>query len=384
MFIKQNYRIYPTKSQQKILNEWIGCGRFIWNYMLNLNIKTYNETGKFVFYNEMANMLPKMKKTSDYIWLKETPSQGLQQKVQDLDTAIKGCPKFKSKKFDESGIRFHDFKIQGKKLYLPKIKSPIKIIIDRELLGKPGLITVKKDKIDNYYISITIDVGNTYDIIPDITNIISPIGIDIGVKTFAVTTDGELIENPKFLRKQEKKLAKTQRKHNKKIIGSNNREKSRYKLAKLHKKIANQRKDFIKQNAVMIAKLHDFVAVENLNVKGMIKNHKLAKSIIDVSFGSFISELQWQCKKRGKFFYKIDRWFPSSKTCCNCGNIKEDLTLNDRIYVCPKCNHTMDRDLNASINILIKGLNDNNIQIPQELRKYTPTRYYEETLVSSE
>ena len=149
----------------------------------------------------------------------------------------------------------------------------------------------------------------------------------------------------------------------------------------LHKKISNQRNDFIKQNASMIAKLYDFVSVENLNVKGMIKNHKLAQSIVDVSFSSFLQELEWQCKKRGKIFYKVDRYFPSSKTCHCCGNINSNLTLSDRIFKCPKCGMEIDRDLNAAINILTKGLISNNI--PLERGKFTPIRY-ETTLVDSE
>lgn len=390
MFLKQKYRIYPNKKQESIINQWIGSSRFIWNYMLSLNIEHYKENKKFIFGYDMNNMLPKMKKQEEYSWLKNTPSQGLQQKCQDLDTALKssfrndnrfGFPKFKSKKTDESGIRFNDFKIIDNKIYLPKIKKGIKIIIDRELLGKPGLITVIKDNCNCYYVSISVNVGNMFDKQIDKNEIKSAVGIDVGIKEFITTSDGEVVENPHFLKKQNKKLKKKQRELSKKNKNSKNREKAIYKVAKLHKKISNQRNDFIKQNASMIAKLYDFVSVENLNVKGMIKNHKLAQSIIDVSFSSFLQELEWQCKKRGKIFYKIDRFFPSSKTCHCCGNINSNLTLSDRIYKCPNCGIIIDRDLNASINILTKGLKDNNI--PLERGKLTPIRY-ENTLVFSE
>ena len=390
MFIKQKYRIYPNKKQESIINQWIGSSRFIWNYMLSLNIEHYKENKKFIFGYDMNNMLPKMKKQEEYSWLKNIPSQGLQQKCQDLDTALKsslrndnkfGFPKFKSKKTDESGIRFNDFKIIDNKIYLPKIKKGIKIVIDRELLGKPGLITVIKDNCNCYYVSISVNVGNLFDKQIDKNEIKSAVGIDVGIKEFITTSDGEVIENPHFLKKQNKKLKKKQRELSKKNKNSKNREKAIYKIAKLHKKISNQRNDFIKQNASMIAKLYDFVSVENLNVKGMIKNHKLAQSIVDVSFSSFLQELEWQCKKRGKIFYKVDRYFPSSKTCHCCGNINSNLTLSDRIFKCPKCGMEIDRDLNAAINILTKGLISNNI--PLERGKFTPIRY-ETTLVDSE
>ena len=374
MYIKQTYRIYPDKHQQSIINQWIGSTRFIWNYMLEQNIQSYKENGKFIFGYDMSNMLPKMKKTTEYSWLKNTPAQGLQQKCQDLDTALKasfkstssrkGFPKFKSKKTDESGIRFNDFKIRGNKIFLPKIKKGIKIVIDRPLLGKTGMIVVKKDKTDCYYVSITVDVSDMYDYTMPVEDVKLAVGIDVGIKEFAVTSDGEVIQNPHFLKKQSKKLASLQRSHSKKKICSKNREKSRKRLAKLHKKIANQRNDFLKQNASAIAKLYDFVSVENLNVSGMLKNHKLAKSLIDVSFCSFLQELHWQCKKRGKIFYQIDRFFPSSKTCSCCGYINPYLSLSDRTYVCPICENKIDRDLNSAINILNEGLRNTNILIP--------------------
>ena len=221
MFIRQNYRIYPNKDQQVILNQWLGCARFVWNHMLELNIKSYQETGKFVFAYEMHKMLPQMKKQEETSWLKNAPSQGLQQKCQDLDTALKasfktaenrkGFPKFKSRKTDESGIRMADYKIKDGKLFLPKIKSAIKIKIDRNFLGKPGMITVKKDRTECWYVSFTVDVGSRYDYRMPIADIETAVGIDVGIKSFAVTTDGEVIENPRFLKRQMKKLKRRQR-----------------------------------------------------------------------------------------------------------------------------------------------------------------------------
>ncbi len=393
MFIRQNYRIYPNKDQQAILNQWLGCARFVWNHMLELNIKSYQETGKFIFAYEMHKMLPQMKKQEETSWLKNAPSQGLQQKCQDLDTALKaffkttenrrGFPKFKSRKTDQSGIRMADYKLKDGKLFLPKIKSAIKIKIDRNFLGRPGMITVKKDRTGCWYVSFTVDVGSRYDYRMPIADIETAVGIDVGIKSFAVTTDGEVIENPRFLKRQMKKLKRRHKELSRKQKGSSNREKARIRLARLYKRISNQRKDYIKQNASAIAKLYDFISVEDLNVSGMVKNHCLAQAVMDVSFGMFINELEWQCRKRGKHFHKIDRWFASSKTCCHCGHVKGDLSLSDRTYECPACESKMDRDLNAAINILNKGLSDCNIKIPQELGKYTPARN-EAAMVASE
>ena len=281
----------------------------------------------------------------------------------DLDKAIKqsfpksknrkGFPNFKSKKRDESGIRFPVFKFEGNRIVLPKMIGGSKDKMERPLLGKKSSVTVYKDKIGRYFVSIVVFIP---DIIEPVTEINSAVGIDVGLKSFAVTSDGEVIDNPKFYKRSENKLAKLQRQHSKKLKGSSNREKSRLRLAKQHKKVANQRKDFINQVASSIAKNNDLIAVEDLNIKGMVKNNSLAKSIHDIGWGMFLTALEWQCFKRGKHFVKISRWFPSSKTCSSCGGYKDDLVLNDRVYVCPDCGFEIDRDLNASFNILQEGL----------------------------
>lgn len=367
MYIRQNYRIYPTKLQQLTLNQWLGQGRFVWNYMLSLNIATYDRDKKFVFGYDMNNLLPALKKQPDTCWLSEIPSQCLQQKCQDLDTALKqsfkknqnkkGFPKFKSRKFDESSIRFPNFKFEGNRIVLPKMKGGIKIKLHRPLLGKKEAITVSKDKIGRFFVSILVKIDDQIKYVEEINN---AIGIDLGLKSFAVTSDAEIIENPKFYRKAEKKLVKIQRSHSRKQKGSSNREKARVKLAKTHKIITNQRKDFCNQVASSIAKNNDLIAIEDLNVKGMMKNHNLAKSVADVSWGQFISALKWQAHKRGKYLVEINRWYPSSKTCSCCSGHKADLTLTDRVYVCPDCGFEIDRDLNAAINILQEGIRQHN------------------------
>lgn len=330
--------------------------------MLNLNITEYNENKKFIFKYDMNNLLPSMKKQEGTSWLKEIPSQCLQQKCQDLDTAIKlsfksntnknGFPKFKSRKTDESGIRFPEFIIQNNKIVLPKMKLGIKITFYRELLGEARSLTIKKDKTGCYYASITVKIPDV-EIVKEIKSVV---GIDLGLKDFAMTSDSEVIENPKFGRRYEKQTNKLQRSHSKKKKDSKNREKARIKLARKHKSITNKRRNFLHQKAAAITKNNDLIVIEDLNVKGMLKNHHLAKSISDVSWGSFTIILKWHCEKRGKHLVRVDRWFPSSKLCSCCHNKDTDLKLSDRIYNCKECGLTIDRDLNAAFNIRDEGI----------------------------
>lgn len=365
MFVRYNYRIYPNKEQQVKLSSWLGQARWVWNYMLNLNMETYEQTQKFVFCFDMNNLLPNLKKQEETSWLTEIPSQCLQQKCQDLDTALKasfksktnrkGFPKFKSRKTDSSGIRFPIVKIEENRLILPKIKEGIKIKLHRDPIGKIGASTVYRDAVGAWYVSILCKIPDEYYEAP-VDNIESVVGVDLGLKEFAITSDGELVRNPKFLRKSEKKLKQAARKHSRKKKDSSNRNKARVRLAKVHKKIRNQRKDFVHQISSSITKDYDLVAVESLNVKGMVKNHNLAKSISDAGWGMFVSALEWHAFKRGKHIVKVGQFYPSSKTCSNCGEKKTDLTLADRTYSCEPCGYEIDRDLNAAINIKTEGL----------------------------
>lgn len=362
MFIRQNFRLYPNKAQSKQISQWMGQARYVWNKMLEKNIEEYDTNKKFVFAYSMNKLLTEWKKEEDKIWLKECPSQVLQQKCQDLDTALKnkfkynnGFPKFKSKNTDKTGIRFpQGVTFSDSKIMLPKMKSGIKLVKHREFLGEPGAVTITCDAVGDFYASVLVKVSDDFfpELVKDIKN---SVGIDVGLKTFVTLSDGTTIDNPRFARTIHDKMKKLQRRHVRKQRSekknSNNREKARIKVAKLHRKIARQRKNFINQNAALIAKEYDLITVEDLNVAGMMKNHKLARSIQDVGFTSFLIALEWQCKKRGKHFHKISRWFPSSKTCSECGSIKQDLTLADRVYHCHECGHEIDRDLNAAINI---------------------------------
>lgn len=374
MKIRQKFRIYPNNEQQRILDQWIGCARFVWNKFLEKNNERYKADKKFVFYNEMNTLLTQLKRDKEYEWLNGAESTSLQQKLRDLEKALKDSspkkknpkkyPNFKSKKTDDSGIRITNLRghFQDGKIHLPKIDSLIKVVFHEPLKGKPSSVTIIKDKCGCWFVSYVVEWGCGVEQIQP-SDVKNCVGIDLGVKTFAVTSDGEIIERPKYLRKSEKKLKKLQKKHSKKHKTTKNRERCRKRLAKQHKRVANKRKNFIKQTASSIAKMNDVIVCEDLNVKGMVENHHLAKSISDSGFGMFLVELEWQCKKRGKIFHKISRWFPSSKTCNCCGYINKGLTLNEREWTCPQCNSILDRDYNASMNILEQGLRDLKINL---------------------
>lgn len=364
MFLRYNYRLYPNKGQQAKLNSWLGQARFVWNYMLKCNIDSYNRDQKFIFEFDMNNKLPELKKNEETLWLKEIPSQCLQQKCQDLSTALKSCgkskssrkgfPNFKSRRTDTSGIRFPKVKVEGDRLVLPKLKEGIRIKLHRPIIGSIGATTIYRDVVGHYYASILCKVEDSY--IPTPIEVNSVVGIDLGLKEFLISSDGELIENPKYFRKSEVKLKRAQRKHSRKKKASKNRNKARIRVAKVHRKIKNQRKNFVGQLSSSIAKDYDLIALESLNIKGMIKNRCLSKSISDASWSMFVSSLKWQCLKRGKTIVHVGTFFPSSKTCSCCGEIKTDLKLSDRTYECSSCGFEIDRDLNAAINIRKEGL----------------------------
>ena len=390
------YRLYPTKEQKPILDNYLGSDRAIHNWGLELNIKNYEETKKFIFFNDLCKRLTELKKTKKYEWLKDIPIHILQNSLKNLSDNLgsfkklgKGFPEFKSKSKREDSFTLtdpHDFKIlfDEKKLKIAKlfkIAGLIKVVYHKPLPGKVKRITISKDKVGNYWMGCCCELENSF---PEkVKEIKNAVGCDLGIKDCLITSDGEVFENKKFLKKSERRLKIHQRQLSRKQKGSKNREKKKHRVAKDHKKISNQRVDYVRQTTSSIAKNNDLVVLETLNVKGMLQNHKLAKSLSDVSLGAFIREMEWQCKKRGKYLIFIDQWFPSSQTCSNCGFVnKEVKNLAVREWDCPQCGYHHDRDLNAATNILHEGLrkaiNDEVInfrQIPQELRKFTLVRY---------
>jgi len=365
----QNYsykiRLYPTIKQKILLNKHFGCVRFIWNYFLDQKNKFYLEnkekdTKHYLTLNECGSKLVGMKKQEEYSWLKEVNSQSLQQTQLYLEGAFinffkykKRFPKFKKKNGKNSFTCLQGNKIKNNKLQIPKFLEGIKFKGHKNIkFDKICNVTISKTKTNKYFASVCVEkeVGQ----LPKNGSII---GIDLGVESFLVDSNGNKISSPNFYKQAESKLKKLHKQYSKKQGGSKNQEKARLKLAKCYEKITHQRKDFLHKLSTKLINENQVICLEDLNVKGMMQNHNLAKSIQDVSWSEFTHQLQYKASWYGREVVKIDRYFPSSKTCNKCGWIKNDLTLNDRNWVCPQCSFHLDRDLNAAKNILNQGLN---------------------------
>jgi len=362
-------RLYPNKEQQNLLNNHFGACRFIYNAALNYKKTMYSDykikLSKFDIINELIDV----KHDSNFQWLNEVKAECLQNTIDSLDSAFKGFyrgngyPKFKSKRSKQSFLQKQCFRIcenTNKIIFLgSKIKFRCSEINAHELqTSKIKRITYSKDNLNHYYASILIE--NNKDLtLPKLSN---EVGIDLGLKYFLITSDGEFVENPKFFRKSEKQLAKQQRFLSRKVKGSSNRNKQRIKIAKIHKKISNQRNYFLHEVSNKIIDENQVIHLETLAVKNMIKNHKLAKSIADASWSTFVNMLKYKSQWYGRELHQINRFSPSSKTCSECGWINVDLTLADRIFKCEDCGHVQDRDLNAAINIknFSNQINNNN------------------------
>lgn len=355
------YRLYPNKEQQTLMAKHFGCVRFIYNYMLAYKTKIYETNKKNINKFEMCSIVAQMKKQEEYVWLKEVNSQSLNVSIYNLEKAYthffrdkKGYPRFKSKYTKQSFAcpQFVTIDFENNKINLPKFKTPIKCIFSRTFEGKIKTCTIKKTKTNKYFISILVDDGLPEPIKPRITKETS-IGIDLGIKDFAILSNGNKISNPKLYRNNEIRLKVLQRRLSKKVKGSKNRDKARLKIALLHEKIHNQRKDFIYKAIRWLFDKNqaNTFCLETLNTSGMIKNHKLAKSIQDVSWSMFNQILEGKCNLEGKNILRIGRFEPSSKTCSNCGYIFKDMNLRIREWTCPICNSHHDRDINAAKNI---------------------------------
>jgi len=350
------YRILPTKKQEEFLLQCGGNARFLWNYVLKINQDYYKETGKFKFYHELAVSLPKLKE--EYPFLLESFSQSLQMVLRQFDKALKdsfkkekGFPSFKKKMLlNDSFTCPQKWRLGKGFVFIPKI-GEVKWLKHRAMQGKPKSITISQDG-DKWYCSVLCE----YNINDEEKNLDNVVGCDVGLKEFATLSDGTIISNPKHTKKYENKLAKEQRKLSKKQKGSKNRFKQRLKVRKIQNKIRDTRKDFLHKTSNSIAKNYDGIAVEDLSIKGMMRNHRLAKSIGDVSWSEFSRQLEYKCRWNFKHYIKVDRFFPSSKTCSNCGCIQE-MPLSKRIFDCPDCGIALDRDLNASLNIRNIGFN---------------------------
>jgi putative transposase len=352
------YRIYPNKEQTELLNKHFGSCRFVFNYFLNLKMNTYKQEKKNLNNNYLSSLLTLLKKEQNYSWLNEINSQSLQASLKNVDVAydrffkkISQYPKFKSKN-DKQSFKVPQFlTIENDLLYLPKFKKGIKINIHRDFKGKILYGTVSKTPTGKYYVSITCK----QEYIP-FEKTGSIIGIDTGIKDLAILSDKTVYENKKVLKKRIKKIKYKQRQLSKKVKGSKSRIKQRNKLAIEHEKVVNIRKDYLHKVSTEIIKNHDIICIEDLSIKNMMKNHKLAQAFSDASLGTFYDMLEYKASFNEKKIIKIGRFFASSKTCSKCNYINEELTLKDREWTCKGCGTLHDRDYNASINIKNEGL----------------------------
>lgn len=368
MIKSYKYKLNPNDTQRIFFEKSFGCTRFVYNWALNMRIEAYQKDKTRLGWVDICKMLTKLKKQEETIWLNDVSTMSLQSSIRNMDAAFtrffrekKGFPKFKSKKEPRKSFQF----VQGVTIDFERnrIKFPkvgwVKFFKNRTFEGKIGTVTVCKTATGKYYVSLLVDDGNA---VPNKVPIEydTTIGIDVGIKDFAVLSNGQVFQNPKYLEKAEQRLKVLQRRFAKKKKGSNRREKARIQLAKQYEKVRNCRSNFIHQVTSRIVRENQTIIIEDLNIKGMVKNHNLSKSILSASWYEFFRQLEYKCEWQGKNLIKIGRFEPSSKM-CTCGYVYKDLKLSQREWTCPNCGQINDRDLLAAINIKRFGLQEQNL-----------------------
>ena len=371
------FRLYPNKEQAILINKTIGSSRFVFNYFLNLWNEEYKRTGKGLTYNKCAVKIPTLKKSDEYSWLKEVDSIALQSSIKNLEDSFNRffkkqnkTPRFKSKKNPVQSYTTknsnNNIQIEGNKVKIPKLKW-VKFANSREVKGKILRATIIKRPSGKYFVSLLVE-----ETIRELPKAKSSVGIDLGIKDFAILDNGIIYNNHKFTYKMEQKLKREQRKLSRRqlqakkkgidLFEAKNYQKQKIKVARLHEKVANQREDFLNKVSTEIIKNHDIICIEDLNVKGMLRNYKLSKSISDVSWSSFVTKLQYKADWYGKEIIKIDKWYPSSQICSSCGANTGKKTLDIRTWTC-ECGVEHDRDINAGKNIKNEGLRIRNLKL---------------------
>ncbi len=355
------YRWYPTAEQQQILARTFGCARFVYNWALRLRTDAYYQHQQRLSYSDTSARLTALKHQPEYAWLHDVASVPLQQALRHVESAFRNFfagraayPKFHSKHGPQSATYIGTaFRWNGTRLSLAKMDESLAIVWSRPLpkACTPTAVTVSKDTADRYFVSILVEEE-----IPSLPVVKSQVGLDLGLKSMVILSTGETVGNPKYFARHEKKLAKAQRRLSKKKKGSKNRARARLKVARLHAKIADRRRDYQHKLSTRIMRENQTICIESLQIKHMVKNHSLAKAISDVGWGEFVRQLEYKAAWYGRNLVKIDKFYPSSKRCSHCGHVLASLDLDTRFWLCPECHSFHDRDINAAKNVLAAGL----------------------------
>ena len=351
------YRFYPSPELIDFLIKTFGCCRFVYNYFLTEKQKHYEEYKKSLSYRECSKMLSELKKT--HIWMKEISSVALQQSLRHLENGFQkffkkqaGFPKLKKRSYEQSATFMKNaFTFKNGELFLAKFDQPLPIRWSRKFKGNPTSLTISKDCQGRYYVSFLVE-----EFIKPLPKILKTVGIDLGLTHSIITSDGMKQHSAHFLKKELKGLRRRQQALSRKTKGSSNRRKAIKVIARLSGKIRDRRIDYLHKMSTALVRENQVICAESLNVKGMIKNKKLARGIADAGWGTFLQFLKYKSEWYGRSFVQVDRFFPSSKQCSHCKIINEALQLSDRIWICPACNTEHDRDITAAVNIREEGL----------------------------
>ncbi len=355
------YRCYPTDEQKGILARTFGCCRYIYNWALHLKSQTYRQTGKSLSYGDLSALLRRLKRHPETAWLTKVSSVPLQQSLRHLDRAFvnffegrASYPRFKQKHGEQAATyTAAAFTCKDGTLTLAKMQVPLDIRFSRPLPegAKPSTVTITKDCAGRYFVSILVEEE-----IKQLPASQERIGIDLGLTSMVISSQGEKVGNPRFMARDEQKLARAQRRHAKKQKGSRNREKARRRVAKIHASIRDKRRDYQHKLSLHLIRENQVICIESLAVKNMMQHPTLAKAIADVGWGELVRQLEYKAAWYGRTLIQIDQWYPSSKTCSICAHVLESLDLDVREWTCPNCGTHHDRDINAASCVLAEGL----------------------------